>query len=92
MLSNTVMETINENGEGVRAIDKQEVARTVMMAMRSAISLRDPDKKFQCRINKTLYPCREESVDFYITENLYIDGDNLEVLKLLQETHLGKIN
>jgi len=41
MLSNTVMETINENGDGVRAIDKQEVARTVMMAMRSAISLRD---------------------------------------------------
>lgn len=38
MLSNTVMETINENGEGVRTIDKQEIARSVMMAMGSAIS------------------------------------------------------
>ncbi len=42
------------------------------------------------RINKTLRPCREESVDFDTTENLYIEGDNLEVLKLLQETYLGK--
>lgn len=42
-------------------------------------------------INKTLRPCREESVDFDNTENLYIEGDNLEVLKLLQETYLGKI-
>ena len=42
-------------------------------------------------INKTLRPCREESVDFDGTENLYIEGDNLEVLKLLQETYLGKI-
>lgn len=42
-------------------------------------------------INKTLRPCREESVDFDNTENLYIEGDNLEVLKLLHETYLGKI-
>ncbi|WP_369695543.1 hypothetical protein [Alkalibaculum bacchi] len=42
-------------------------------------------------IAKTLRPCREESVDFDNTENLYIKGDNLEVLKLLQETYLGKI-
>ena len=42
-------------------------------------------------INKTLRPCRDESVDFDNTENLYIEGDNLEVLKLLQETYLGKI-
>ena len=39
----------------------------------------------------TLRPCRAESVDFDNTENLYIEGDNLEVLKLLQETYLGKI-
>ncbi len=43
-------------------------------------------------IAKTLRPCREESVDFDNTENLYIEGDNLEVLKLLQETYLGKFN
>ena len=42
-------------------------------------------------INKTLRPCREESVDFDTTENLFIEGDNLDALKLLQETYLGKI-
>lgn len=42
-------------------------------------------------IDKTLRPCREESVDFDNTENLYIEGDNLEVLKLLHETYLGRI-
>ena len=42
-------------------------------------------------INKTLRPCREESVNFDTTENLYIEGDNLEVLKLLQATYLGKV-
>ena len=55
-----------------------------------------PDKKksvllANAPINKTLRPCREESVDFDNTENLYIEGDNLEVLKLLQETYIGKI-
>ena len=55
-----------------------------------------PDKKkamlaANAPINKTLRPCREESVDFDNTENLYIEGDNLEVLKLLQETYLGKV-
>jgi adenine-specific DNA-methyltransferase len=42
-------------------------------------------------INKTLRPCREESVDFANTENLFIEGDNLDALKLLQETYLGKV-
>ena len=42
-------------------------------------------------IRKTLRPCPEESVDWDTTENLYIEGDNLEVLKLLQESYLGKI-
>ena len=55
-----------------------------------------PDKKksillANAPIAKTLRPCREESVDFDTTENLYIEGDNLDVLKLLQETYLGKI-
>ena len=43
-------------------------------------------------IRKTLRPCPEESVDWNITENLYIEGDNLEVLKLLQESYLGMVN
>lgn len=42
-------------------------------------------------INKTLRPCKEESVDWDTTENLYIEGDNLEVLKMLQESYLGKV-
>ena len=42
-------------------------------------------------IRKTLRPCKEESVDWDNTENLYIEGDNLEVLKLLQESYLGKV-
>ena len=55
-----------------------------------------PDKrKAKALVNQevtsTLRPCREESVNFDTTENLYIEGDNLEVLKLLQETYLGKI-
>ena len=40
---------------------------------------------------KTLRPCREESVDFDVTENLYIEGDNLEVLKLLQTSYAGQV-
>ena len=42
-------------------------------------------------IRKTLRPCKEESVNWDATENLYIEGDNLEVLKLLQESYLGKV-
>ena len=42
-------------------------------------------------IRKTLRPCKEESKDWDTTENLYIEGDNLEVLKLLQESYLGKV-
>jgi adenine-specific DNA-methyltransferase len=42
-------------------------------------------------IAKTLRPCREESVNFDKTENLFIEGDNLEALKLLQENYLGKV-
>ena len=43
-------------------------------------------------ISKTLRPCREESVDFENTRNLYIEGDNLDVLKLLRETYLCKVD
>lgn len=93
-------ETINENGEVVRAIDKdvlmQEVSCTVVDGNEERYQFTWPDKKksmllANAPINKTLRPCREESVDFDTTENLYIEGDNLEVLKLLQETYLGKI-
>lgn len=100
MFPNAVTETINENGEIVRAIDKdvlmQEISCTVVDGNEERYQFTWPDKKksvllANAPINKTLRPCREESVDFDTTENLYIEGDNLEVLKLLQETYLGKI-
>ncbi len=100
MFPNAVTETINENGEVVRAIDKdvlmQEISCTVVDGKEERYQFTWPDKKksvllANAPINKTLRPCREESVDFDTTENLYIEGDNLEVLKLLQETYLGKI-
>ena len=100
LFPNAVTETINENGEVVRAIDKdvlmQEISCTVVAGKEERYQFTWPDKKksvllANAPINKTLRPCREESVDFDTTENLYIEGDNLEVLKLLQETYLGKV-
>lgn len=100
MFPNAVTETIDENGEVVRAIDKdvlmQEISCKVVDDREERYQFTWPDKKksvllANAPINKTLRPCREESVDFDNTENLYIEGDNLEVLKLLQETYLGKI-
>lgn len=100
MFPNAVTETIDENGEVVRAIDKdvlmQEINTKVVDGNEERYQFTWPDKKksvllANAPINKTLRPCREESVDFDTTENLYIEGDNLEVLKLLQETYLGKI-
>lgn len=100
LFPNAVTETINENGEVVRAIDKdvlmQEISCTVVEGKDERYQFTWPDKKksvllANAPISKTLRPCREESVDFDNTENLYIEGDNLEVLKLLQETYLGKV-
>ena len=100
MFPNAVTETIDENGEVIRAIDKdvlmQEINTKVVDGKEERYQFTWPDKKksvllANAPINKTLRPCREESVDFDTTENLYIEGDNLEVLKLLQETYLGKI-
>lgn len=100
MFPNAVTETIDENGEVVRAIDKdvlmQEINTRVVDGNEERYQFTWPDKKksvllANAPINKTLRPCREESVDFDNTENLYIEGDNLEVLKLLQETYLGKV-
>ncbi len=118
MFPDAVTETINENGEVVRAIDKdvlmQEISCKVVDGNEERYQFTWPDKKksvllANAPINKTLRPVREDetvptgadsegkpycstgSVDFDTTENLYIEGDNLEVLKLLQETYLGKI-
>lgn len=118
MFPNAVTETIDENGNVVRAIDKdvlmQEISCKVVEGNEERYQFTWPDKKktmllANASINKTLRPvqkderiptgadnngkpyCSSGSVDFNDTENIYIEGDNLEVLKLLQETYLGKI-
>ena len=101
LFPNAVTETIDPiTGEVVRAIDKdvlmQEINTTIVDGKEERYQFTWPDKKksillANSPISKTLRPCREESVDFDNTENLYIEGDNLDVLKLLQETYLGKI-
>ena len=100
LFPNCVTEAKDENGEIVHKIDfdmlKQELSSTLVEGREERYQFTWPDKKqailtANAPINKTLRPCREESVDFDNTENLYIEGDNLEVLKLLQETYLGKI-
>ena len=118
MFPDAVTETIDENGEVVRAIDKdvlmQEISCKVVDGNEERYQFTWPDKKksvllANAPINKTLRPVRDDevtstgadsdgkpycssgSINFDNTENLYIEGDNLEVLKLLQETYLGKI-
>lgn len=100
LFPNAITETIDEDGNIVRAIDKdiltQEISTEVVEGREERYQFTWPDKKksilaANAPISKTLRPCKEESVNFDETENLYIEGDNLEVLKLLQETYLGKI-
>lgn len=101
LFPNAVTETIDETtGEVVRAIDKdvlmQEINTHVVDGKEERYQFTWPDKKksvllANSPIAETLRPCRDESVDFDNTENLYIEGDNLDVLKLLQETYLGKV-
>ncbi|HQE49414.1 MAG TPA: site-specific DNA-methyltransferase [Fervidobacterium sp.] len=100
MFPNAVTETIDENGEVVRAIDAdvlaQEINTHVVSGKEERYQFTWPDKKksvllANAPIAATLRPCREESVDFDTTENLYIEGDNLDVLKLLRETYLNRV-
>lgn len=100
MFPNAITETINENGEVVRAIDadvlRQEISCTVVEGKDERYQFNWPDKKktvlsSNASISDTLRPCHEESVDFENTQNLYIEGDNLDVMKILQETYLEKI-
>ena len=106
LFPNAVTETIDENGKVVRAIDadvlRQEIATHVVEGRQERYQFTWPDKRkailtANAPISKTLRPCPEESVGRdgtpggFDSENLYIEGDNLEVLKLLQETYLGKI-
>ncbi|MFR4995619.1 MAG: site-specific DNA-methyltransferase [Clostridium paraputrificum] len=105
LFPNTVTETIkgyDENNNAIieKAIDfdilKQELSKVIVEGREERYQMNWPGKKesiltANTPINKTLRPCREDSVNFDETENLYIEGDNLEVLKLLQETYLNRV-
>ena len=100
LFPNAVTETKDENGEVIRAIDvdvlAQEINTHVVSGKEERYQFTWPDKKkavllANSPITATLRPCREESVDFDNTENIYIEGDNLDVLKLLRETYLNRI-
>src|SRR5690554_1604005 len=90
---------VTESAEG-KKIDfdllKQELSADIVEGNKERYRLEWPGKReaiitANTPINKTLRPVPEDSVDFDTTENIYIEGDNLEVLKLLQESYLGKI-
>lgn len=107
LFPNAVTETIDETtGEVVRAIDKdvlmQEISAKVVEGREERYQFSWPDKKkavlaANAPISATLRPVREDSVGKdgtpggWDSENLYIEGDNLDVLKLLRETYLGKV-
>ena len=99
LFPNAVTEVLRD-GKPTLAIDfdvlKQEMSSTLIDDREERYQMTWPDKKksillANSPISATLRPCKEESVDFDNTQNLYIEGDNLDVLKLLQETYLGKI-
>ncbi len=95
-----VTESRDNKGRVKRAVDfdllRQELSSTLVEGPQERYRLDWPGKRealltANAPIAKTLRPCREESVDFDTTENLFIEGDNLDALKLLQETYLGKV-
>jgi len=100
LFPNVITETKDEEGNSKRAVDfdmlKQLLSDVLVDDEDERYRLDWPGKKASLLkantpINKTLRPCRDESVDFDTTENVYIEGDNFEVLKILQESYLGKI-
>lgn len=100
LFPNCVTEGKDENGQVAKLVDfdllKQELSKVVVDGTDERYTLNWAGKKqsiltANSPINATLRPCREESVDFDNTKNLYIEGDNLDVLKLLRETYLNKI-
>lgn len=100
LFPNIITETRNESGEIIKAVDfdllKQALSKSLVEDENERYRLDWPGKKASLLkantpITKTLRPCREESVNFDTTENLYIEGDNFEVLKILQESYLGRI-
>ena len=100
LFPNCVTEAKDKDGNIVSAVDfdalRQELSNSIVEGERERYRLDWPGKKeamlaANAPIAKTLRPCREESVDFDTTQNLFIEGDNLDALKLLQESYLGKV-
>ena len=99
MFPEVITESKDENGEIVAAVNAKKLEQLL------STKVIDGDERYDftwvgkkqamieaCKpIRKTLRPCREESVDWENTQNLYIEGDNLDVLKLLQESYLNKV-
>lgn len=97
---NCITERQDENGDLTKAVDfdllRQELSQVLVEGEQERYRLDWVGKKeailtANAPIAKTLRPCKEESVNFDKTENLFIEGDNLEALKLLQENYLGKV-
>jgi adenine-specific DNA-methyltransferase len=100
LFPNCITEDVGENGTLWREVDfdllRQELSSSLVEGPRERYALSWPGKNeailtANAPIAKTLRPCIEESVDFEKTRNVYIEGDNLDALKLLQETYLNKI-
>ena len=95
-----VTERLCKNGKSELAIDfkklQAELSNDIIIEGEERYQFTWPDKRKAVReanvqTTSTLRPCRDESVNFDNTQNLYIEGDNLEVLKVLRETYLGKV-
>ena len=100
LFPNCVTERFSKAGKPELAIDfeklQAELSNEIIEAGEERYQFTWPDKRAAARLantptSMTLRPCREESVDFDNTHNLYIEGDNLDVLKVLRETYLGKV-
>ena len=100
LFPNCVTEILNKDGKPQLAIDfeklQAELSNDIIAEGQERYQFTWPDKRAASRLantptTMTLRPCREESVDFDNTQNLYIEGDNLDVLKVLRETYRGKV-
>ena len=100
LFPNCVTEARNADGSLRLSVDfdalRQELSDSIVEGPQERYQLDWPGKRkamlaANAPIAKALRPCREESVDFDTTQNLFIEGDNLDALKLLQETYLGKV-
>lgn len=100
LFPNCITERLGKDGKPKLAVDfeklQAELSNEIIAEGEERYQFTWPDKRAAVRLantptTMTLRPCREESVDFDNTQNLYIEGDNLDVLKVLRETYLGKV-